>query len=621
MYMLSKFGVFASVLLVLSLFTIFSLSEAAAIDTISVSAKGLDNTIILEIHNDKNNTSKIKAVNVWVSADNSFKSFKTEPGWTGNEKADGQMVVFSTSKALNPGESVKFGLVTDKKTSGINWKALDENGNTVDKKKVTVQENTEFPTIFEKETETGQTQEFEEAAGTTLKYFPEKIRLDSHTRLAGTGFNSNQLLQLYINDILFKTISSDDQGNFKTTIKIPANLEIGINNFTIIDEFKNTTTVEIKIDESLNRFSDGGVDFGVTGFNKEIKTQDAFSVSGNAPPNTGVILVFKNAVGAVEKYRIVNVDSKGVWSFEEAIAADVELGKKTILFQNLNSKLEYDLLVKSFSLLNITPRMSEYDPGDTITFVGEAEPNGNLEIVIKNQNRTIIHTDDIVVDATGNIDYKFNTDVGFLQGTYIIMVNQGDASYASLFGIGTPPVQQLIITMNKLNFQTIDTAVVNVVGPALTNIAILVTDQSGNEKISTSVVTSITGHGRGALNLDSLSSGVYTAIALKGSMQDTTKFSVGLVTGSGPITLSSTKDVYAPGDRVLIIGKTGANSILHIDLIDPQDNAIRTQEVFTDSNGQFSSTFRIPIDAETGIWKIEVTSRLDHAATEFNVIS
>ena len=38
MYMISKFGIFASVLLVLSLFTIFSLSEAAAIDAISVSA-------------------------------------------------------------------------------------------------------------------------------------------------------------------------------------------------------------------------------------------------------------------------------------------------------------------------------------------------------------------------------------------------------------------------------------------------------------------------------------------------------------------------------------------------------------------------------------------------------
>ena len=621
MHMISKFGVFASVLLVLSLFTIFSLPEATAADTISASAKGLSNTVILEIHNDKNNTSKIKAVNVWVSTDNSFKSFQTEPGWTGNEKANGQMIVFSIPKALNPGESVKFGLVTDKKTSGINWKAIDVNGNTIDKNKTNVQEITDSLTIFEKETETGQTQEFEEAAGTTLKYFPEKIRLDSHTRLAGTGFNSNQLLQLYINDILFKTISADGQGNFKTTIKIPSNLEIGINDFIIIDEFKNTTTTQVKIEETLNRFLDDSVDFGVTGFNKEIKTEELFSVSGNAPPNTGVILTFKNADGVAEKYRIANVDSKGVWSFEEVIGSDVELGKKTILFQNLNSKLEHDLFIKSFSLINITPQKSQYDPGDTVTFIGEAEPNKNLEIIIKNQARTIIHTDDIMLDATGNIDYKFNTDVGFLKGTYIIMINQGDSSYAGLFGIGTPPVQQLIITMNKLNFTTQSTAIVNVVGPALTNISILVTDQSGNEEISTSITTGVTGHGRDTLNLNSLSSGVYTAIALKGSMQDTTKFSVGLITGSGPITLSSTKDVYAPGDRVLIIGKTGANSILQINLIDPQDNTVRTQEIFSDSNGQFSSTFRIPIDAETGIWKIGVDSRLDHAATEFNVIS
>ena len=621
MYVLSKFGIFSSVLLVLALFTIFSLSEAAAIDTISVSAKGLSNTVILEIHNDIYNTSKIKAVNVWVATDNSFKSFQTEPGWTGNEKANGQMIVFSTSKALNPGESVKFGLVTDKKTSGINWKAIDENGNTIDKKKVIVQEITNSSTIFEKETETGQTQEFGESSEKTLQYFPEKIRLDSHTRLAGTGFNSNQLLQLYVNDILFKTISADDQGNFKTTIKIPSNLEIGINDFIIIDEFKNTTTTQVKINESLNRFLDDSVGFGVTGFNKEIKADDTFSVSGNAPPNTGVILTFKNEDGAVEKYRIVNVDSKGVWSFEEDISTDVKLGKKSILFQNLNSKLEYNLLIKSFSLINITPQKLQYDPGDTVTFIGEAEPNRNLEIVIKNQDRTIIHTDDIVVDATGNIDYKFNTDAGFLKGTYIVMINQGDSSYAGLFGIGTPPVQQLIITMNKLNFTTQSTAIVNVVGPVLTNISILVTDKSGNEEFSTTITTGVTGHGRDTLNLNSLSSGVYTAIALKGSMQDSTKFSVGLVTGSGPITLSSTKDVYAPGDRVLIIGKTGANSILHINLIDPQDNTIRTLEIFSDSNGQFTNTFRIPIDAETGIWKIEVTSRLDHADTEFNVIS
>ena len=619
MYVASKFGMLASVLLVLTLFTIFSLPEAAAADTISASTKGLSNTIILEIINNENNTSNIKTINVWVSTDNSFKSFKVEPGWTGNEKANGQMIVFSASKALNPGESVKFGLITDKKTSGINWKAIDENGNTIDKKKVTVQDITGSPIIFEKETD--QTQEFKKSAETTLKIFPEKIRIDSHVRLVGTGFDSNQLLQLYINDVLFETILADNQGNFKTTITIPSSLGIGVSNFVIIDEFNNTTTTEVKIEEQLNRFLDTELNFGVTSFNQKIKADDTFSVSGSAPPNTGVILTFKNESGVIEKYRVVNVDSKGVWNFGEVIGTDVALGKKTILFQNLTTKLEHGLTIKSTSLINITPQKTQYDPGNTITFIGEAEPNSNLEIIIKNQDRIIIHTDDMMVDATGKVNYEFPTDTGFEHGTYIIIINQGDSSYASLFGVGTPSSQQLIITMNKLNFKTTTNAIINVVGPPLTKISILVTDQSGNEELTSSVTTDLTGHGHGVLNLNSLSAGVYTAIALKGNLQDTTKFSVGLTTGSGQITFSSTKDVYAPGDRVLILGKTGGNAILAISLIDPQNNTIRTQEIFSDSNGQFSNTFRIPIDAETGIWKIEVDSRLDHAATEFNVIS
>ena len=619
MYVASKFGMLASVLLVLTLFTIFSLPEAAAADTISASTKGLSNTIILEIINNENNTSNIKTINVWVSTDNSFKSFKVEPGWTGNEKANGQMIVFSASKALNPGESVKFGLITDKKTSGINWKAIDENGNTIDKKKVTVQDITGSPIIFEKETD--QTQEFKKSAETTLKIFPEKIRIDSHVRLVGTGFDSNQLLQLYINDILFETILADNQGNFKTTITIPSSLGIGVSNFVIIDEFNNTTTTEVKIEEQLNRFLDTELNFGVTSFNQKVKADDTFSVSGSAPPNTGVILTFKNEGGVIEKYRVVNVDSKGVWNFGEVIGTDVALGKKTILFQNLTAKLEHGLAIKSTSLINIAPQKTQYDPGNTITFIGEAEPNSNLEIIIKNQDRVIIHTDDIMVDATGMVNYEFPTDTGFEHGTYIIIINQGDSSYASLFGVGTPSSQQLIITMNKLNFKTTTNAIINVVGPPLTKISILVTDQSGNEELTSSVTTDLTGHGHGVLNLNSFSAGVYTAIALKGNLQDTTKFSVGLTTGSGQITFSSTKDVYAPGDRVLILGKTGSNAILAISLIDPQNNTIRTQEIFSDSNGQFSNTFRIPIDAETGIWKIEVTSRLDHADTEFNVIS
>ena len=46
---------------------------------------------------------------------------------------------------------------------------------TIDNKKTKVQEITESPTIFEKETETGQTQEFEGSGEKTLKFFPIKF--------------------------------------------------------------------------------------------------------------------------------------------------------------------------------------------------------------------------------------------------------------------------------------------------------------------------------------------------------------------------------------------------------------------------------------------------------------
>ena len=55
----------------------------------------------------------------------SFKSFKTEKGWTGIKSPQG-VLIFTTTNPMKPGESVKFGIKTDKEKPGINWKALDK---------------------------------------------------------------------------------------------------------------------------------------------------------------------------------------------------------------------------------------------------------------------------------------------------------------------------------------------------------------------------------------------------------------------------------------------------------------------------------------------------------------
>ena len=69
-------GVFVSVLLIFSIFTLLSISEVNADEAISVSAKSYQNTIIIEFENES--ASKIKTIKMWLGGDATFKSFKVE---------------------------------------------------------------------------------------------------------------------------------------------------------------------------------------------------------------------------------------------------------------------------------------------------------------------------------------------------------------------------------------------------------------------------------------------------------------------------------------------------------------------------------------------------------------
>ena len=74
-------AIFASLLLVFSIFTLLSISEVNAEEVVSVNASGYENTIVIELENES--TSKIKTVRMWLGGEATFKSFKSEPGWGG----------------------------------------------------------------------------------------------------------------------------------------------------------------------------------------------------------------------------------------------------------------------------------------------------------------------------------------------------------------------------------------------------------------------------------------------------------------------------------------------------------------------------------------------------------
>jgi len=209
----STIGVFTSVLLVVSIFTLLSISEVNAEEVISVNAKSYENTIIIEFENES--TSKIKTIRIWLGGDKSFKSFKTEPGWGGGKYSDSKLLIFTATNTLNPGESVKFGLTTNEKVNAINWKVLDQNENEIDTRKMPIQEISEIESV--------KIEEVKEAGSAlygTKKFIPEKFRVGSDIRLVGNGFGPEKNLQLYLDNAILKSVKTDEQGNFLTTISI-----------------------------------------------------------------------------------------------------------------------------------------------------------------------------------------------------------------------------------------------------------------------------------------------------------------------------------------------------------------------------------------------------------------
>jgi len=316
----AKGSFFIIILFVLSFFTSFAILEGNAVENISVSAKSFENTIIIEFKNGEQNTAKIKTINIWLASGDSFKSFKTESGWSGKTYGNGQGLTFSTSGVLNPGESVKFGTITNKKIDAINWKVVDENENEIGPQKTKIVEISQTQIIIEKEDVADENiqQTGEELYGTKT-FIPDNLRTGSNMRLVGNGFSSDQTHQLYLNDEFLKSAKSDSQGNFITTIKIPDSIDVGINKFKIINELGSSQISSIKINEQKNRLIKVGQviqEFKINNIPTSVNLDDTLSISGIGQPSSPVIITIKNE-DVIETIQVIAIGVNGEWNYQK----------------------------------------------------------------------------------------------------------------------------------------------------------------------------------------------------------------------------------------------------------------------------------------------------------------
>ena len=218
------------------------------------------------------------------------------------------------------------------------------------------------------------------------------------------------------------------------------------------------------------------------------------------------------------------------------------------------------------------------------------------------------------------MNYEFVIDDTFSSGTYTGIIKQENGSDAALFGIGQYPTSVIVALMEKTNFDLNSKAVLSIVGPASSNLSITILDSNDSIKMTDSITSSSIGKNKYAIDLDGLDSGVYRAVVSSTNIQDSVKFSIGLESGSGAISLVSTKDNYSPGESIFVIGNTGNNARLMITLLDPSGNVSAKTETFSDSTGGFStSDIGIPPDGALGKWKITAHNRLDNNSVEINV--
>jgi len=619
----SKGSFFIAMLLILSFFTSFAILEGNAVENISVNAKGFENTIIIEFKNGEQNTVKIKTVNIWLASGDSFKSFKTESGWNGQTYGSGQGVTFSTSDLLNPGESVKFGAITDKKIDAINWKLIDENENEIGPEKTEIVEISQTSVIIESENiEEENVQQTGDSLYGTKKFIPENLRTGANMRLVGSGFSSEQTHQFYLNDEFLKSTKSDSQGNFITTIRIPDTIDIGLNKFKIINEIGNSQISSVIINEQKNRLIKAGQviqEFKITDIPQSVILDETLSISGVGQPNSSVMITMKNE-DVIETIQVVDVGVNGEWNFQRLVSADDDLGDRTIIIRSGFKNISNNVSLVTSELFTISVFTTTTDSGDVFILTGAAQPNKDLTLSIKDPNDDFIRFDILKIDETGAIKYEFPRSESSTDGTYVLRATQDDITQVSLFTLGTTSYDRVVVYLEKMNFKANSKAKINILGPPLTELTLNIFDHSDNREFTESVKTNSIGTTIFTVDLAGYSSGVYKAVVSNPTYQDTAKFSVGLSSGSGAITFSSTQIDYDPGESILIIGNTGANSILNMSLIDPNGETINKIEIFADKEGAFTTELLgIPSSATSGIWQIKAQSGLDHKEVEINV--
>jgi hypothetical protein len=608
-------GIFLSLILIFALSVISIPIESYAIDEIIVESIAFEKSTIIEVTNEGN--EEVNSFRIWLSSDYNFESFKTENGWIGEKTPQG-VIIFTSTEPVKKGESVKFGVKTNESKPGINWKALDEKSEQIEIGK-SIAKDLGDSTIISPNTEKGVLE------NSSFRIIPDKPNAGGSIRVTGDEFGSSQSFEFFINSKKIGLFDTDSNGHFMTTFQIPEDQKTERIDFIVKDQSGEEKSISLRLGEEGTSLPSGDiVKLTIKGMPDVMYRGDFLEISGTAQPGSAITATVKDPEGEVINTRTAEVNAKGTWELAEPIIVplDTAFGKYSAEISDGRESIVRTWIVESSKVIVIAPTNLKFEPGETLKYNGTVLPNQSIELILEDPLGDEKISDILEVDKTGIVQFEYKTTANVdKEGTWTLIATQGKHTEFIYAGLGELPSIPINLEFDKLNYKTAEDAIITLTGKPSEVISLLIIDPSDKPKgEAISITLAADGRRIHTLDLDGFSSGVYSAIVSKGSAKSTESFTVGLQTGSGDISIGTTKLSYEPGESILVLGDTNSNVLLTLSLIDPNENEVKVKQIYSDKNGKITDdSFRVPSEAIPGMWKINVKSGSNFNTIEIEV--
>jgi hypothetical protein len=614
-----------SIIILFSISLILIPSEVYA-DEVNVVSIGLDETAIITAINNSDN--EIKTFRIWLGDDFNFKSFKTEKGWTGEKNQQG-VIIFTSSETVKAGQLVKFGVKTDKINPIINWKASDQENKIIDTGIIKLSKLSQV----NQNSNIGLNQNYNNNgisifSESTFKVIPDKPNPGSTIRITGEQFAEAQKFDFYIDTKKVGNFITDRNGNFITTMQIPNIEKKGEIDFKIIGYDGIEKEISLELGENESRIlKNENIRLEIKGIPNTVYQGDKLDISGNGTPGSSVIVKIINSEQTTINMRIVEVEGTGNWKLLKSINIpfDAKFGEYTTTVSDGESNISKKWDLKTSKVIIISPQKIKFDAGDLIKFNGTGIPNTTLELILEDSLGDERASDIIEISDSGIIEFEYQTTENEdVEGTWTLIATQQNNKEFIYVGYDVLPTIPVGIKFDKSNYKNTENPVISLAGKPSEKVSLIIITPSGSV-LGTDIIIQLKADGRGEHNLDLTGyvSGIYTAVIKKGGSQSNENFSVGLLSGSGKIDAKVTQSEYTQGERILLLGSTtNANSLMIVNLIDPNGKQVKSLEIASNSERMFSEErLRIPSNGEIGLWKIAISSGSNLDKVEFNVFS